>query len=67
MTGIEYSPLLGPGFHPFTLEQLRELCVFPNNAVREGHFARLEELFFDLNHLGIRCEIWVDGSLLSRW
>ena len=60
-------PLLGPGRHVFTLEELRKLCVHDINSIqRHNLFAALHTLVTRLTRLEVACELWVDGSYLTE-
>ena len=63
----EHSPILPIGFHPMTLEQLREVCVgrFPDSTTRGRIMDGLASVIDRLQRVGIKAEIWVDGSFLT--
>ncbi|MBJ6124778.1 DUF6932 family protein [Microvirga splendida] len=70
--GLRYkydrSPLLAPGRHYLTLEQLYGLCVarFPGNRDREHKFHKVEEMVQQFLIAEIPCEMWIDGSFLTE-
>jgi hypothetical protein len=64
----EYPPLLPVGRHPFTLEQLRALCVedFPLSTTRTGIMKNLEAVVCELAEAKVCGELWIDGSFLTE-
>ena len=64
----DYEPLLAPGRHAMTLDQIEALVVkrFPGNRRRLTLFQRLEQFVQDVLRLEIPCEVWLDGSLLTQ-
>jgi hypothetical protein len=64
----EFPPLLAQGFHPMTVEELRELCVskFPDSTVRGDIMAGFEAIYERAISVGIEGEAWVDGSFLTN-
>ncbi len=64
----EFPPLLQPGFHTFTLQELQVLCVdaFPLSRTRPLIMVEFEKLVRTLHESGFRCEIWADGSFLTE-
>jgi hypothetical protein len=65
---FDYPPLLGPGRHIMTMEEARRLIVerFPGNLHRAALFALLEQFVSDILEVGIPCEVWVNGSLVTE-
>jgi hypothetical protein len=63
-----FPPLLAPGRHRMTVDQLRALCVNRFPAALQGKrcalLAELERLLAYLNGLGLICEVWVNGSFV---
>lgn len=64
----EYPPLLDPGRHPMTIEQLRDTCVtaFPTSQTRARIMDGFEEVVGRLLVAGVHGEIWVDGSFVTE-
>lgn len=70
MAGVdkpEFAPLLPPGRHPMTVEDLRRLCVdpFETSAERPGLYDAVRGLLAHLGNLVGVCEVWVDGSFVT--
>lgn len=65
---FDHPPLLPPGRHPMSLDDLRELTVtpFPETSSRHAIFAAFEALLGDLCRGGIRCEILCNGSFVTE-
>lgn len=63
----DYPPLLRPGFHEMTLDELREKCVTPfrTSTTRTRILAGLEHVLAELRRVGIRADLWVNGSFLT--
>lgn len=64
----EYPPLLPPGLHTMTLDQLHTLCVvgFPLSVERLPIWLGLRTVVTTLTNSGIVGDLWVDGSFLTR-
>lgn len=64
----EYSPLLPIGFHPFSLMELRELCVnkFPHSITRNDIMLGLEKVIEMMEDVGLEGDVWIDGSFLTE-
>jgi hypothetical protein len=64
----EFPPLFPPEMRPFTLPELRVLCVdgFPLSDSRDLLMSCLEHAFAVLEQSGIVGELWVDGSFLTH-
>ena len=64
----DHPPLMAPGRHYTTLEEIWEICVarFNEAGVRRNHYYRLEQLAQDLLIANIPCDIWIDGSILTE-
>lgn len=64
----EFPPLLAHGFHDFRLATLRILCVdnFQGSITRPLIMTGFEAVVGQLNGLGLRMEIWVDGSFMTQ-
>lgn len=69
MHKFDHMPLLAPGRHFMTLQDIEALCVmrFTDRArtTRERLFYALEELCQDILRVGLRCTMFVDGSFLT--
>jgi hypothetical protein len=65
---VEYPPLLGLGFHPTTIEDLRKLCVdaFPLSKKRPDIMDNLETVLSELTKHKIEGEVWIDGSFTTE-
>lgn len=64
---IDRTPLLGPGFHVMTLEEIRQVAVvrFDNASARVELYSKLKGLVDQLVGLGIPCDLWIDGSFVT--
>lgn len=64
----EYPPILSPGLHRMTPDELREATVkdFPLSNRREALWGSLEFVLNTLKSLKIPCELWIDGSFLTK-
>lgn len=64
----EYPPLLVPGLQPMTLDGLQALCVtsFPLSGTTPRIMAGLKMIIDRLSQYGIRGDLWVNGSFLTR-
>lgn len=63
---VDFPPLLGPGRHKLSLNELRSLCVRPGCDTRRFDvYAALYGLLKRLERLGVVCEAWVDGSFVT--
>lgn len=66
----EFPPLLAPGRHTMTRDELRALCVthpvFSISKRRPDIMASLENLLNALSTESIHSEVWVDGSFLTQ-
>lgn len=65
---VSHQPLLAPGRHILTIEQLKVLTVtsFPSSTRRPFLFQELERLHAELMEVGAVCELWIDGSFLTQ-
>jgi len=63
-----YPPLLEVGFHTLSMADLRQLCVdaFPKSRSRAKLSAGFEKVLERVRASGLRCEVWVNGSYLTR-
>ncbi len=64
----EYPPLLTPGLHKMTMEQLKTLVVdrFPLSGKRGELWNNFSVLLGKIRNLGLRGDVWVDGSFLTE-
>lgn len=64
----EFPPLLEPGFHPVSMERVRELCVtdFPYSRSRPEIMKGVEEVVRRLLAAKVPGELWIDGSFLTK-
>ena len=67
---IDYPPLLAPGRHYMTLQEIQNTCVEPffgeERAHRKKLFYALEEFIQKLLVARIRCDVFLDGSFVTR-
>jgi hypothetical protein len=63
-----FMPLLPPGRHVMTADQLEHLTVsrFPASVMRPVIFAEFRRLLSDLVSFGLVGELWIDGSFLTE-
>lgn len=68
MTKDEFPPLLGEGLHPMSIRDLKTLVVdgFPQSQRRAPLWSNLVALIDKLTLRGIECDLWVDGSYLTK-
>lgn len=64
---FDHPPLLAPGRHPMSVQQLRVLTVapFPLGSGRAEIFAQFETLIDELTKREFRCEILCNGSFVT--
>ena len=64
----DYPPLLAPGFHAFTFEQLAAVFIepFARPERRRYLLGRLEAYLREVQALGIGYELWIDGSFATE-
>lgn len=67
------EPLLPPGVHDVHLDDVRRECVEKfqdggsnNPEVRRHIMDRFEQYLSELSSLGIKLEVWVDGSFVTE-
>jgi hypothetical protein len=67
-TDEEFPPLLQPGLQKMTIADLKALVLdgFPKSKSRKELWQNFSELVGNIAALGIKCEIWVDGSFLTE-
>lgn len=67
---FDHPPLLAPGRHVLSLQEIESLCVHPftgaSRARREHLFCALEEVVQQLLSVALPCEIFVDGSFFTQ-
>jgi hypothetical protein len=67
---FDYPPLLAPGRHTMSLQEIEALCVQPfggtSRARREKLFYALEDVVQVLLASHIRCDVFVDGSFFTE-
>lgn len=64
-----FPPLLGPGLHYHSFDEVRSLCVdgFPHSTTRPEVMAGLVAFVRNVLHSNsIKCELWVDGSFMTK-
>lgn len=63
-----FPPLLSPGFHHMSADDLKALVVdeFPLSVCRSALWDNLVELLNLLVAADLACDIWIDGSFLTR-
>lgn len=56
-----------PGLHDISMDTLSEMCVlaFPGNERRKWLYDRLSVYLDQLAKVGVRFEVWVDGSFIT--
>ena len=64
----DYPPLLAPGFHAFTFDQLAAVFAepFARPERRRYLLGRLEVYLRHVQALGIGYELWIDGSFTTE-
>jgi hypothetical protein len=64
----EFPPLLPQGFHPYTLEGLKRLCVdgFAKSTLRPEIWAGLTAILDQIVAVNIVCDVWLDGSYTTQ-
>lgn len=64
----EFPPLLSPGLQRISLEDLKKITVdgFSLSSKRKELWANFIELIEKISILKLPCEIWVDGSFLTK-
>jgi hypothetical protein len=64
----EYPPILPPGFHTMTPDELKRAVVegFPLSKRREALWNSLTFVLNALTDLKIPCDVWLDGSFLTK-
>lgn len=64
----DFPPLLSLGFHPHDIAAVRRRCVtaFPLSITRASIMTGLEAVLGNLNGMGFKLEVWVNGSFLTE-
>lgn len=65
---LEFPPLLAVGFHDFSLEKLRQVCVdcFSASTTRSFIAEEFTKLVDELTAVKVPCELWLDGSYFTE-
>jgi hypothetical protein len=67
---FDYRPLLAPGRHALSLNELQHLTVngftSPSSERRAQMFAALRILMSDISLVKLPCQVFVDGSFLTE-
>ena len=65
---LEHPPLLVPGRHVMSLEQMRSICVedFPLSNRRSFLWDNFVEVYTVIKANGLNGELWIDGSFLTQ-
>lgn len=68
MTKIDWAPLLQPGMHMLTLEQLESAALGGDLATerRIELFARLAVFLNNVAATGCDADVWIDGSFTTK-
>lgn len=68
MSKADHTPVLPPGIHKLTLEELRSVLVdpFPHDTQRTELYRRLEHWISKLRDLKTGAILWIDGSFVTR-
>lgn len=63
----DFNPLLTAGYHPMTWQALEATCLTPftNSTTRPTLTKQLEQFLNELRGLGLKGELWVDGSYVT--
>jgi hypothetical protein len=63
----DYDALFGPGRHTLRIEDVKAHLVDPFNSLRRFDlYLALNSLVAELTRCGVLCEIWFDGSFVTR-
>ncbi|WP_443696244.1 DUF6932 family protein [Pseudomonas sp.] len=65
---VDFPPMLGEGFHPFSLDDLKVFAVdeFPDSRRRPLLFESLKMYVGLLEVHGLAADVWVDGSFMCQ-
>jgi hypothetical protein len=65
---MEFEPIYPPGFHEVDLKDIDDIFVIPfeNNERRRYLTERLKSYLEKFYELGIKAEIWLDGSYSTK-
>ena len=68
MAKVEFPPLLGAGFHKLTAAELKAIALdkFSLSKSRATLWGNLSAKLDELKSLGLKCDVWVDGSFLTQ-
>ncbi len=67
MYKVDFEPLLSAGRHEMCLESFRKRFVDPLGGGRQEIWKSFcEQIAEPIKELGIPCEIWIDGSFITR-
>jgi hypothetical protein len=64
----DFPPLLAPGLHPMTMQQLQDLCVrpFTLSTSRPLIIEGVRYVARQLEEIGVIADLWIDGSFLTE-
>lgn len=68
MAKPDFPPLLNPGMHHVTIQELHDLAVkpFANDPQRHDLHQKLTAWIGALQAIGVGCTLWLDGSFLTE-
>lgn len=68
MAKPDFPPLLQPGMHNISMQQLHALAVapFPNDQRRQDLYQKLDAWVGALQALSVSATLWLDGSFLTE-
>lgn len=68
MAKSDYPALLNPGVHVLTLDAIHEVAVasFAHDLQRLALFHKLKSWVGELQAIGLRSTLWLDGSFLTE-
>jgi hypothetical protein len=63
----DFNPLLAAGYHPMTWSALEATCLVPfaGSVTRPTLTKQLEQFLEELRTMGLKGELWVDGSYVT--
>lgn len=64
----DFPGLLARGFHVYTLDQIRDVCVAPFalSTTRQTIWENLVALVGRFERVGLHCDFWLDGSYVTK-